>query len=96
MNDDVSIKVKIVDRIYPLRVPVAEEQYVRQAAMHIDQRLKDMKDQYGIQENKDLLAMVALELATDNAKHKAGNWIEDNGLTEKIEHIDGLIAAIIG
>ena len=92
MKEDVSIKVKIVDRVFPLKVSTQEEYFVRKAAKHIEERIRDMKDKYGIQENKDLLAMVALELATEQAKIKSANWIEDNGITEKIDQIDQMLS----
>ncbi|MBI1183926.1 cell division protein ZapA [bacterium] len=93
MKEDVSIKVKIADRIFPIKVSTQEEFYVRKAVKHIDQKIKEIRAHYGIKEYKDVLAMIALELATEQAKFESRKWIEDDGISEKVDQIDDILTA---
>lgn len=93
MKEDVSIKVKIADRIFPIKVSVQEEYFVRKAVKNIDQKIKEIRAHYGIKEYKDVLAMIALELATDQAKVQSKKWIEDDGVTEQIDELDEMLSA---
>lgn len=93
MKEEVSIKVKIADRVFPLKVSTQEEPFVRQAVKQLDQKIKEIRANYGIKEYKDILAMIALELATAKARRDAKKWIEDDGVNDKIDDIDELLDA---
>jgi cell division protein ZapA (FtsZ GTPase activity inhibitor) len=41
---EISIKITISDRIYPLKVNVEEEEIVRRAAKIINERIKDYQE----------------------------------------------------
>lgn len=88
MKDEVSIKIKIADRVFPIKVSTQEEYYVRKAVKNLDQKIKTYRSRYGINEYKDVLAMISLELATEQAKLKDKEWLEDDGITDKIDEID--------
>lgn len=64
MNDQ-PISVVIADRTYRLTVKGNEEAFVRDAAKSINAKVKTFSDQYAYRDKQDLLAMVALQLATD-------------------------------
>lgn len=91
MKDEVSIKVKIADRVYPLKVSIEEEAHVRRAVQSIDKKIKDLKSQFDIKDLKDILSMIALEACTEVQKHKAKVWIEDDGVSQKIIQIDEML-----
>ncbi len=59
-----SIKVTIAGRIYPITVQADEEDRVRKAAMDVDNNLKQLQDNYVVKDKQDLLAMTALQNAT--------------------------------
>ena len=71
-----SIKVNIMNRPYPLLVNADEEENVRNAAKLINDRIKQFKDRFSVQDDLDLVIMCCLELATDNinqsARHRNG------------------------
>lgn len=96
MNDEVSIKVKIADRIFPIKVSTTEEYFVRKAVKNLDQKIKEIRAHYGIKEYKDVLAMIALELATEHAKVESKKWIEDDGVSEKLDELDEMLTAYGG
>ena len=93
MKEEVSIKVKIADRVFPLKVSTQEEPYVRQAVRNLDNKIKEIRSQYGIKEYKDVLAMIALEMATELAKIRSKEWIEDDGVTDKVDHLNEMLNA---
>ena len=59
---EVSIKVLIAGRTYPLTVKQEEEQMVMDKAKMITDKVKEMEQNYAIRDKQDLLAMTALNL----------------------------------
>ena len=59
--DELSLKVKIADREYPMKVKLDEEEKVRKATKLINEKLKTFRNQFGIDDKQDLLAMVAFD-----------------------------------
>ncbi|TVR38708.1 MAG: cell division protein ZapA [Cryomorphaceae bacterium] len=60
---ELSIRVSIAGRVYPLTVEQQEEEIVRKAAKYIDQKINELKNQYAVNDIQDYLAMVALEMS---------------------------------
>ena len=59
-----SIKVNIAGRTYPLTIERSEEEMIRKAADNINASIKDLKENYAVKDIQDLLAMTALQLST--------------------------------
>lgn len=91
--DELSIKVKIAGRMYPLTIPRQDEEKVRRAARLIDEQFHFFREQYAVKDRADLLAMVALQIATANlnAETKAD---ESPGSSDLIALRDTLRAAL--
>ena len=90
-----SIKIRIADRDYPMRVEVADEERLRLAGRQLSERLREFREQYGIQDKQDLLAMVALATMADQlrvSKEKDGT---DAALTERLARLDGLLSGVV-
>ncbi len=68
---ELSIKVSIAGRIYPITVKADEEQNVRLAAKRVDDDIKALQSNYAVKDKQDLLAMTALQLATELSNHEA-------------------------
>jgi len=64
---ELSIKVTIGGRIYPITVTAAEEDKVRAAAKKVDDNLKHLQSSYAVKDKQDLLAMTALQFATQQS-----------------------------
>jgi len=62
---ELSIKVNIAGRIYPLTIKRNEEQAVRNAAKEIENNIKNLQDNYAVKDKQDLLAMTALQISTE-------------------------------
>ncbi len=74
MGELLSVKVSIANRNYPLRVTKEEEDKVMRAAENINKRIKDFEDNYSVKDKQDLLAMCALQFASEamGAKQNTG------------------------
>ena len=69
-EQEISIKVNICDRFYPLRIKTSEEGGVRQAAKTINERAKFYIDNFSVQDKQEALSMVALEFVSDKKEDK--------------------------
>ncbi len=65
MGELLSLKVSIANRTYPLRITQDEQEKVLQAAENINKRIKDFEDNYAVKDKQDLLAMSALQFASE-------------------------------
>ena len=59
---EVSLKVLVAGRTYPLTVKQEEEKTVLDAANMINEKVKDFEKNYAIRDRQDLIAMAALNL----------------------------------
>jgi len=62
---ELSIKITVAQRVYPLVVDQAEEENIRKAAKLLDGIIKEYEGQYAVKDKQDLLAMAALKIATN-------------------------------
>jgi cell division protein ZapA len=60
---EVSIRVNIAGRTYPLTVESTEQPVIRKAEQAIEDNIKVFQQYYSKQDKQDLLAMAALQLA---------------------------------
>ncbi len=89
---ELSIKVSIANRIYPLKINREEEEGVRKAAKRINDILKEFEENYSVRDKQDLLAMVALQFASESAKkeNKSAPGI-DEAISLKLDEIEGML-----
>jgi len=62
---ELSIKVSVAERQYPLKIQASDEENVRKAAWKVNERLKEYVEKYAVSDRQDALAMIALEFATE-------------------------------
>ncbi|MFZ5551591.1 MAG: cell division protein ZapA [Bacteroidota bacterium] len=79
---EVSIKVNIGSRTYPLSVKPAEEEVVRTAAKNVNESIKVLQDNYAVKDMQDLLAMTALQVSTQLLVKKQEKPKEDPRLAK--------------
>ena len=60
---ELSIKVNIAGRTYPLTIDREEEEEIRKAAQLINANIKDLQENYAVKDMQDLLSMTALQYA---------------------------------
>ena len=79
MGEELSVKVNIGDRFYPLKIDASEEEIVRKAAKIINEKADFYHENYSVKDKQDALAMAALEFATE--------FLTKNGDTKSIERL---------
>ncbi len=89
---DISIKINIADRVYPLKVNTEEEEIIRRAAKLINDRIKDYQENYAVKDKQDLLSMCVLHYATTSLKAEKKVMVEDTEVTEKVYQLDRLLS----
>jgi cell division protein ZapA (FtsZ GTPase activity inhibitor) len=87
MSEELSIKLNIGDRVYPLRIDPAEEEALRQAARLVTEKLKDYQGKYAVKDKQDLLAMCSLEYATEVIKLRKNKISQDTDIHEGINEL---------
>jgi cell division protein ZapA len=60
---EISIKINIADRVYPLKINSEDEENVRKAAKLVNDRLKEFQENYAVRDKQDLLSMCVLQIA---------------------------------
>lgn len=92
MADEISIKIKILDKEYPSRIPAPEEETYRQAGKELNERLRQLRETYGSRADKqDLLSLVAFMMAVENLKLKDEKSTLDETLTRKMSRLTDLL-----
>jgi cell division protein ZapA len=92
---ELAIKIRIAERDYPMRVAVADEERLRLAGRQLSERLREFREQYGIQDKQDLLAMVAFTTMADSLKVSSEKDGTDAALTERLTRLDELLAGVV-
>ena len=62
--DELSIRIEIAGRAYPLTIHKEEEVNIRKAVQEINDSITRLKQHYPLTDKQDLLAMAALEVTT--------------------------------
>jgi len=89
--DELSIKIKIADREYPMKVKPEDEERVRNAGKNINERIKSYRDRFGIDDKQDLLAMVAFDCLVDKMQVEETQFDTDESIVEKIDYLNNII-----
>ena len=79
---ELSIKVIVGGRTYPLTIKREEEEKIRKAVSEIENNIKNLKDNYAVVDMQDLLAMTSLEYATESIRKNSS--VEFDHLSEEI------------
>ena len=74
MSNSLKIKLNIADRVYPLTVAPEQEEGLRKSAKTIEAMIKQLEQNYAVRDKQDVLAMCALQYATQ---------LEQNNTNEK-------------
>ena len=86
MSDQLSIKLNIGGRTYPLTIDRKEEELVRKAANRINDNIKELQENYAVKDMQDLLAMTALMFA--NKSLSSTGAVESDKLVDALKLYD--------
>ena len=87
MSELLKIKLTIADRVYPLSVAPDQEEALRKSAKKIDAMIKQLEKSYAVRDKQDVLAMCALQYATQLEQKSS---IETQGVTIEHQKINSL------
>ncbi len=90
--DELSIKIKIADREYPMKVRPADEERVRKAGKSINERLRTYRERFGIDDKQDLLSMVAFDCLIEKMEAEEKSYGADESVLEKISDLNNKIS----
>jgi len=88
---EISIKINIADRIYPLRIDMEEEEVIRRAAKLINDRIKEFQENYAVRDKQDLLSMCVLHYATGMLKSEKKTSADEAGVEKAVNELDGML-----
>ncbi|MFW5761023.1 MAG: cell division protein ZapA [Cyclobacteriaceae bacterium] len=91
-NGDLSIRIKIADREYPMKVAANNEEKIRIAGKIINDKLKNYREQFGIDDKQDLLAMVAFDCVVEKLHTEQHQHENESFVNEKLMSLNNLIA----
>ena len=93
--EELSIKIKIADREYPMKVKRHEEERVRAAGKLINEKLKSYRDQFGLDDKQDLLAMTAFDCLVEKMAAEESDHAVDQSVVDKVNHLNQLVSQVI-
>jgi len=86
MNEKLKIKISIGGRVYPLSInSEAEEEGVRKAANKINALINKFEQNYAVSDKQDVLAMCALQFASQVEIHDIKNNEDLDKATQKLD-----------
>ncbi len=91
MDEKLKIKVSIADRVYPLTVDPSQEEGLRSASKKIDTMIKQFEENYAVRDKQDVLAMCALQFASQVEQKNINNAIDGTATLEKLKQLNDLL-----
>ena len=92
MDEKLKIKISIADRVYPLTVDMSQEEGLRSASKKIDIMMKQFEENYAVRDKQDVLAMCALQFASQLEQKKIDSSTDNVETNERLRKINDLLA----
>lgn len=91
MSEKLKIKLSIADRVYPLTVDLSQEEGLRSASKKIDAMIKQFEENYAVRDKQDVLAMCALQFASQLEQKSTENAIDGNETIDRVTKMNTLL-----
>ena len=91
MDEKLKSKISIADRVYPLTVDLSQEEGLRSASKKIDKMIKQFEENYAVRDKQDVLAMCALQFASQTEQKQIDNTIDGEATIERIKKINAIL-----
>jgi cell division protein ZapA (FtsZ GTPase activity inhibitor) len=88
MSDQLKIKLSIADRVYPLTINPSQEEGLRLATKKIEQMIKKFEKSYAVRDKQDVLAMCALQFATQVEQKEIDKESDTQHIEEKLQTLN--------
>ena len=91
MSTKLNIKISIADRVYPLTIEPDQEEALRSASKKIDTMIKQFEENYAVRDKQDVLAMCALQFASQVEQKQIDNTINADATVDRIQKINAFL-----
>ena len=91
MDEKLKIKLSIAERVYPLTVDFSQEEGLRSASKKIDIMIKQFEENYAVRDKQDVLAMCALQFASQVENKTVENAIDGSETVARLTKLNNLI-----
>ena len=91
MSEKLKIKLSIANRVYPLTIDPKQEEGLRKAALEIDAMIKQFEQSYSVRDKQDVLAMCALQFASQTEQKTIDKESLNEEVEQKLEALDQLL-----
>ena len=91
MSEKLKIKLSIANRVYPLTIEASQEEGLRKAAKNIEAMIKQFEQSYSVRDKQDVLAMCALQFASQVEQKTIDKENVNEHVEEKLNTLDSLL-----
>jgi len=93
--ETLAIRLKIGAREYPMRVKMEDEAKIRHAGKLINEKLRKYKDEFGLDDIQDLLAMVAFDCMVESLETNEVNAEDSEKIRSSLAQINSLLSSAL-
>jgi len=91
MADTLKIKLSIANRVYPLTIAPSQEEGLRLAAKKIEAMIKQFEQSYSVRDKQDVLAMCALQFASQVEQKALDKEYVSEHVEEKLNALNDML-----
>jgi len=91
MSEKLKIKLSIANRVYPLTIDASQEEGLRKAAKNIEAMIKQFEQNYSVRDKQDVLAMCALQFASQVEQKTIDKENVNEHVEEKLNALESLL-----
>ena len=95
MSEKLKIKLSIANRVYPLTIDASQEEGLRKAAKNIEAMIKQFEQSYSVRDKQDVLAMCALQFASQVEQKTIDKDNVNEHVEEKLNTLNSLLQSYI-
>ncbi len=93
MSEKLKIKLSIANRVYPLTIDAKQEEGLRKAAKNIEAMIKQFEQSYSVRDKQDVLAMCALQFASQVEQKTIDKEVRNEVVEEKLDALNKMLEA---
>lgn len=93
--ETLSIRLKIGDREYPMKVKVEDEAKIRHAGKLINDKIKRYREEFGLDDRQDLLAMVAFDSMVESMDQDMVNSEDSEQIQSSLSKVNDQLSSLL-
>ncbi|WP_162342084.1 MULTISPECIES: cell division protein ZapA [Cyclobacterium] len=93
--DTLSIRIKIGDREYPMKVKADEEARIRRVGKLINDKIKKYREEFGLEDRQDLLAMVSFDCMVESMELNETQSNESEQVKNVVSQVNQRLDALL-